>query len=267
VKANRRAFSLSKWYGDVVSAEGNVLIAYSAELRWPPLSVSYESTLQRTGAGACKFRSSIRRHDAPILDDSGVARWDSAHLEFSGAWIPRCSAIEARLLADDEGEIVWSCHLPAAIASIRMKNGTELTGTGYLEHLSMSIPPWRLPIRELRWGRFISPDVALVWIDWTGGLVKRIGLRNGQPVALTMVTDHELRSEDGTRLILDRSWILRTGELGSTALRSVPGLGRFAPARVLALDETKWRSWGELSRDGVNVSSGWAIHEVVKWPS
>jgi len=243
-----------------------VLIAYSAELLWPPLSISYESTLQRIDAGPSQVRSSIRRHDVPILDQAGGVSWHSAHLGFSGAWTPLCRAIETRLLADNEGEIVWSCHLPAATASIRINTGTELRGTGYVEHLAMSIPPWRLSIRELRWGRFIGPDESLVWIDWTGEPLQRIAFRNGRSAALTMVTDHELRFEDGTRLVFDQSWILRTGELGSTALRSIPGLDRFAPARVLALHETKWRSRGELSRDGVNACCGWVIHEVVKWP-
>jgi hypothetical protein len=41
-----------------------------------------------------------------------AVRTGTAHPEFSGTWIPCCSAIEAKLLANDEGEIVGIVIFP-----------------------------------------------------------------------------------------------------------------------------------------------------------
>ncbi len=263
----RETFNLTKWYADVVSADGDVFMGYSAQLRWPPVSVSYESALECDGFSVPNSRTSFRRGRPPVVDAaSGILQWNSARLKFSGTWIPLCEPVIDNLLSTDDGEIIWSCHIPSATVSLRTEEGHTMTGLGYAEHLSMSLPPWRLPIQELRWGRFLAGEEAIVWIDWDGSVPKRIGFRNGKPVRFDSLDDRELRLEDGARLILDQRRTLRAGELGSNVLRSLPGIERFAATKMLAAHETKWLSEGVFSRHGANDCRGWAIHEAVRWP-
>jgi hypothetical protein len=45
----------------------------------------------------------------------------------------------------------------------------------------------------------------------------------------------------------------------------IPGVEKLFPSRILNVEECKWLGRGELLR-GNSVTSGWAIHEVVRWP-
>jgi len=67
--------------------------------------------------------------------------------------------------------------------------------------------------------------------------------------------------QDGARLSLDCSLVLRQGPLGSTALSVIPGIRQTFPARMLQVNETKWRSQGRLECPGGSTVQGWAIHE------
>ena len=57
--------------------------------------------------------------------------------------------IHRRLFESADGIVDWTCEMPRA----RTRIG-EVCGDGYAEVLHMTVPPWKLPIDELRWGRF-----------------------------------------------------------------------------------------------------------------
>src|SRR5262249_41246921 len=142
----------------------------------------------------------------------------------------------------------------------------DRVGLGYAEHLTMTIPPWQLPIENLRWGRFISASDWAVWIDWQGEFSRRIVYLNGKKVSTLALEDEQVKFEDGALLAMDRSLVIRDGPLGTTALSGIPGLNKTFPARILQVNECKWRSRGRLQLpDGATVE-GWVIHERVSWP-
>jgi hypothetical protein len=156
--------------------------------------------------------------------------------------------------------------MPRGEAKVTTPAGSRLAGLGYAEHLSMSVPPWRIPISELRWGRFLSEGEALVWIDWRGECPRTIVYRNSIRVPVLSVDDQQIALADGVRVHLDQDCVLRSGALGATVLRSIPAIDRLAPARILATQECKWRSRAVLSSPGRPDQRGWVIHEVVRWP-
>lgn len=129
----------------------------------------------------------------------------------------------------------------------------------------MTLAPWKLPIQELRWGRFLSDSDSLVWIDWKGSYSCRIVLQNGILGRATTIDEDEVRLNRHGGLRLAPGDVLRKGGLGETALSVIPGLSRLFPRKILEARECKWRSRAEL-RHGDSSSSGWAIHEVVTWP-
>ncbi|MBZ5583885.1 MAG: hypothetical protein LAQ30_17075 [Acidobacteriia bacterium] len=91
--------------------------------------------------------------------------------------------------------------------------------------------------------------------------------RNGREVRASSIEDDGIELDDGARLILDRSLVLRQGPLGSTALSAIPGIRETVPLRLLQVDECKWRSRARLERTGEPPVEGWAIHERVEWPA
>lgn len=232
-------FKLSKWYEDCVSATGDMVIVYHADLRWGVVSTHYESVIEKYGDGEAHV--SHRR----------------AEVQFGA----RGPELRETIFACDEGRIEWTCVEPGAIASCRGCNGF-----GYREHLLMTLPPWKLPIAELHWGRYISESSTLTWIDWRGTFSNTIVYRDGRRVDAVHIGEERISLADGSNLTLDRGDVLRNGALGTTVLSAVPIVNRMVPARMLAVHECKWRSRAILSAPGRPVEESWAIHEVVRWP-
>ncbi len=247
-------FELTKWYADAVSAEGDYWIGYCARLNTGGLSVNYSSVLDSSGQ-----RHSLRASEIVVRE--GEALWRAPALGVHARWRGSGRAIRKVIYHDKEGVVDWECLLPAAAAS-----AGRVVGLGYVERLRLTIAPWRLPVRSLRWGRFVSERNWVVWIDWQGDFNSRTVFWNGRAVDAEDIDDDGVAFEGGARLGFDRGLVIRTGPLGSTVLRAVPGLDRIAPARIFRVEECKWRSAATLECAGEPPDKGWAIHEVVRWP-
>jgi hypothetical protein len=138
-----------------------------------------------------------------------------------------------------------------------------MRATGYAEVLETDIPPWQLPINELRWGRAIGASSSVVWIDWRGSVPLTLILLDGEPVDGS-VDDRRVAFADRS-ITLTPTRLLRDGPIGTTALASIPGLSSWAPAAILAAHETKWFSSAACT--GPPPFAGRAIHEVVRFRS
>jgi hypothetical protein len=245
---------LSKWYLDVATPDGRCAIVYAARLRL--------------------FKVTLRVHGALLLGASGLgSRWsvlggrpprvEGTRVRFGSAALGVTAHIDAidpphvaRLHQEAGGAVDWECIVPRGEAEIRV-GGETFRGLGYAERLRATLPPWELPIRELRWGRLLSPAGGLVWIEWRGASPLRLALRDGRPSQLDGVEDGQV-SVDGFAHPLAPVATLRDAPLSRTlpvaVRRSLPRIG-------LGLSETRW-----LARGTVAGMEGLAIHEVVRWP-
>ena len=152
-----------------------------------------------------------------------------------------------------------------AQVDLLLQGKTRMTGLGYAECLTLSVLPWKLPLEELHWGRFLSEQDALVWIDWRGPQPWRTLIHNSEEHEIQSLTESEiLFAPSGTSLELDRGLVLRSGQLGQTVFAGVSHLAKLLPHNMLSVEECKWRSRGVL-QTGNSSASGWAIHEIVKW--
>ncbi len=257
-------FELSKWYLDCVGENGDALIVYFAELRWRGLAVRYASTLACRD-GRVRSTSTLRGCAPPSVSGDTVA-WRSRALRASGEWKALAEPLRETVLAREDGAIDWECLQPKSDAAVRADDGPGWSGLGYVERLRVTLAPWRMPVDELRWGRFLSQTDAVVWIDWRGAWSRRLAFHNGAAVAAERISDDEVVLAGPARLALEERRVLRRGALGSTVLAEIPGLARLAPARLLAVEETKWLSRASLLRPGAPAVRGWAVHEVVRWP-
>jgi len=259
------AFELSKWYADTVTDQGDAAILYQAELRLGGLPIPYQSLLLKQGTGPTSVQSSLRRTPPPSVTAESIY-WHSSEWQSTGLWNNLGVAHHENLFESPSGSLEWSCLAPRAAASLQIGSpATHLQGWGYVEHLRLTIPPWRLPIRRLRWGRFLNAIDALLWIDWTGPYNKQVVYFNGTPIPAQSITDDEIVLASAT-LHLDEKQILRDGLLGATALSIFSKLGDLFPTSVLNMRECKWLTRATLRRPGLPDSTGFAIHEVVEWP-
>ena len=253
-------FQLSKWYMDCVTSSGDASIAYAGSVHWGPVRLHYASLLESTG-DCITARHSLRGQAEPNFD-RGLLRWQPEALKMDAEWKADSPEIHETIFASDAGSVQWHCLMPRAQARIH-----DRVGLGYAEHLTITIAPWKLPIRTLRWGRFGTRSDWIVWIDWEGSYSRRIVYRNGQMALTSVLKDCQIEFLDGARLALDRSLVLRAGPLGATALSVIPGVRDTFPARLLTVSECKWRSRATFEGPGKSTVEGWAIHERLDWPN
>lgn len=257
-------FQLSKWYADCTSDDGRALIIYHAELLWRRSAIHYTNLLLHEGGLPLRSVFSLRKKPPPVVRDGKVV-WKSSAWNAEGCWCEIGSALREVLIESEAGSVEWNCVGPRSVAQIRIGDGRPYRGWGYVEHLRLSMPPWRLPIRQLRWGRFINATEALVWIDWSGSSDRQIVYHNGVSVSARTISDQEIVFADAV-LNLDKGTVLRQGALGTTVLSVLPRFKRLFPGNILGIHECKWLSHAVLHRPGHADSSGMAIHEVVEWP-
>ncbi len=258
-------FVLSKWYLDCVTDAGDVFVGYAARLGFRGVELGYSGVLNGGERGGTRTATSLRHFSEPRRHGSALL-WSATSLGVRGLWASDARPVERRLLEQDGGVLDWSCLQPRARVAVRGRRGKAWKGLGYAENVRMTIRPWRLPIDELRWGRFVSAEETLVWIDWRGPRPLTLLFRNGEQLQGARVGDSGVTAEaDGTVLELNGHDTLRVGRLVSTALSRVLPLRKLLPEKILNAHECKWRSRGVLKRGRERVAEGWAIHEVVRW--
>lgn len=259
-------FRLTKWYLDLATRDGTAFIGYAAHLRWGAFRVRYASTLFATPGAPVRERFTLLRARRPRPGLDGALRWRCPGLGVEGSWGPRVAGVRRRLYASPEGVVDWDCLAPAADVRLRL-HSLELEGVGYAERLRMTVAPWLLPMDELRWGRFAGSRSSMVWIDWRGTRPFRLVLLDGREVEASTVADNVV-AVDGARLELGRDGArpLRRGPLADV-LTAVPGLVRLLPERIGGAEELKWLTPGRQCFANALAETGWAIHEVVTWPT
>jgi hypothetical protein len=250
---------------DCVSDAGDVFIGYAATLRWKAFSIGYTSILEQRHGQPTEARTSLLGFSPPEISGSTL-KWSSDPLDIKASWHGLSSPITRTIFESKAGDIKWRCIAPIAGAEVQIRDRPLLNGLGYAEQISLSIPPWQLPIDELRWGRFLSDRDSLIWIDWRGPQPFTLVFHNGLPVEKGQVADDEVKT-DNCRLVIDEKGrrVLREGPLISTALSMIPGISRAIPRRILNAYEAKWCSRGVMTNTDNTDSVGWVIHEVVRF--
>ncbi len=249
-----------KWYMDCVTDAGEAAIVYCADLRWRGMHTSLGSVLE-SGAemDACTRTSLGSYRIACSTDEIAV---DYPRLKVTGSWRATCSPFQRTVYEEAGGSIVWNCLQPGS--RVRMRSDErELEGLGYAECLTVTVAPWHLPLRKLRWGRFVSAEHSVAWVDWQGEHTARFAVADGIECKLRSASESEVAIENGA-IEIDEGISLRGGRLRSTILPGAAALRRLFPTSVFNIREQKWKSRGTLVQGG-ETSHGWVIHEVVDW--
>jgi len=252
-------FSLVKWYLDCVTDLGDAVILYCADLQWRGIHAAYSSVLSVIGQ-TVEAHSSMGRYRLSSTDAQILV--ELPRLKISGRWETSTPPFQHTVYKDASGSVLWNCLQPRSSVHLRLGD-RELTGLGYAECLTVTLPPWQLPMRQLRWGRFVSPQDSLAWIDWQGPYSTSFAVHNGIRCETLSVSDSGLTVREAD-LCMEESFPLRSGRLGSTILPGAPALGKMLPRSLFNIEEQKWLSRGVLNTQD-RASTGWVIHEVVHW--
>jgi hypothetical protein len=258
-------FDLTKWYLDVVTDDGTALIAYAIRLDLGPATLRFAATqIARPGSESVD-RTAVAGVVLPETDAPGdVVRFRHEGLGVDGTWRRLAPPVGGTLLDDAAGLLRWDCVLPAADVEVAL-GGETLRGRGYAERLTMKRPPWSLPLRHLRWGRFVSESHAAVWIAWSGGEPKSWTWVDGAPAPDAVATDTSVTGLGRNRGIRIESFReLCDRRAMRVVSKHLPEIGGALLGPLADLREIKRLDRGEFAGGGA-TERGWVIHEVVAW--
>jgi hypothetical protein len=255
-------FTLTKWYLDCVDPEGRAFIGFWTSLSWRGVGVIWQSIVLDEPSKPALQRSSSSPVAPPLARD-GKLEWKTPELAATLTADARQSPLAVRLFASRDGVVDWRCEAPVAAFSVEIAGHPPIRGLGYAEQIVVTTLPWKLPIRELRWGRW-SDDAAarsIVWIDWRGREPRTWVFVDGAPAVSATVSDESVQT-DGFALAVASQRAIRTRAF-SDLVRAIPPLRAVVPASFLALEQNRWLGCGTLREGGSPPRTGWTISERV----
>ena len=261
-------FHLDKWFLDFTGENGEVMIFYASKLTWHGWSASYTSWLHYDAASGVRLKSRFRNVQIPQKKDDLIT-WSDTKFGVSGTWKSLANMIQERIFDSEEGFLDWKCYQPYSKVQLKM-NDRVLEGSGYAEQLILTIPPWKIPMDELRWGRFGSFENNMVWIELREKENRQWLWLNGEKIENCIIEDEFISMPDKDMVLnLDRGIVLEAEKkifsVVEKIIRYIPGFKKVMPINFLMADEFKWLSKGELKSHNTILSSGMAIHELVKF--
>jgi hypothetical protein len=137
---------------------------------------------------------------------------------------------------------------------------------GYADHVQIAADEWKLPIGEIRFGRYLTDRESFIWIDIAGAFSKPWVWRNGVEQPIASVTDDVVAIENNYTLGLTHKTIVREGTFGDTILQSLPALRTLIPNKVAGLFECTWQTRAVLLNSTEEIETGWAIHQLIRFP-
>jgi len=261
-------FHLSKWFLDFVSDNGDAMIFYSANLTWHSWVASYTSWLRYNPFSGLTVKSRFRNVQIPQQKENLII-WKDVRFGVSGKWESLAEVIKARIVDTEEGFLDWICFQPASRVALKINNQV-LAGSGYAEQLILTIPPWKIAMDELRWGRFGSEQDTMVWIELRAKSDLQWLWLNGAKMENCIIKDDHIDLPDKNLVLkLDRGVELESEKkiysVVEKLVRYIPGISKVMPVRFLMADEVKWFSKGEIQIKCNTIARGVAIHERINF--
>ena len=257
-------FLVSKWYFDLVTDAGAVVLLYAGRLRWGPLRASYGAVLCDAPGRERRDEATIRRVERPRRSGPDIS-WGCEPLGVRGTWRPGAPPFRRTLLRSAGGAIQWACLAPVAIAEVQCGPAT-LRGLGYVECLRLSLPPWKLPFDTLRWSRYTSERRSLISIAWAGRESRRWVWMDGVEQPDAAVTDEGVSAlASGETLTVEPGRVLRDRRVAAAVTASVPALAARLGSKLARMREVKCVSRSTLDAENGAADRGWTVHEVVTW--
>ncbi|MFN1834179.1 hypothetical protein AB2B38_002860 [Balneola sp. MJW-20] len=259
-------FELTKWYLDCTTQEKQVVIYYAALLRWGKRKLHYNSLILSEQGQNTLQKSRFWKGILPDVHQDLIHLKDPV-LRIDGHWRSATESFGTRLVDEEDGYLDWTCLQPDSDVNLNIA-GKIYTGHGYSEKLIMTIPAWKINMKELRWGRFQSGTESMVWIDLDGSN-KHLWI-NGTETSEFKCADGEIRDESAFyHLQMTPYRVIESEKKIETVVkkagRFIPGFKDSIPSSFLQADATKWYSSGVLQKRNAQPIHGYVIHEFVNF--
>jgi len=259
----KSGFSLEKTYLDCIDHAGNCFILYSARLHFYFLQFNYSGFIFSDEKNLITERKSIYKSALSSCGDKLI--FVNKHFGLTGTWVRKEPPLSSVLFEKPEGRVEWICHHPLAQCQLTFRKSTY-SGWGYAETLLMSVKPWLLHMDLLRWGRFITNEISVIWVQWIGKHSINKIFMNGKEFNDAEYFDDKIIF-DGcrNRISFSNLVILRQVKL-SSHLSKIPYLKLLlSKTRILRSLETKYKSSALLTTSEGESHSGRCIFEKVIW--
>lgn len=260
-------FYIDKWFLDFVGEHGEAMIFYAAVLHWKGWEVAYTSWLDYSPLTGTTYKSHLRHVHLPSKQ-AEVIHWADPDFGVEGTWTANGNPVSARLFDSEAGYLDWRCHQPAARVQLTV-GGKTLRGAGYVEQLILTAPPWKIPLAELRWGRFGSEGHQMVWVELKEEETRQWLWWNGERQGPCLIGEDQIAFPDGRLLRFEDQVTMRAGKpifsVAQKITALIPGFSRIIPSKFLMGEEAKWFGKGVLVDNGTVVSEGHALYELVRF--
>lgn len=252
-------FYFYKWYADLIDEETNdVTIIYMGEVEWNILKLTFTNILEFLERKKLISKATFSNYHRPIYEKD-IFQINS--MEIEAKWETKQKPIIEKLYENAHGYILWECFLPHALGDIK-SNEKLHQGFGYIEKLTMTIKPWQIPIDILRWGRFLSENHCIIWIQWQGKEEKFLIYHNEVKYINGIINDDLIQFGNYRLLLLEKN-ILRNGPLIKTVFDKFLWIKKIFPSGILHMNECKWQTWSEFYENNNLITKNWSIHEHV----
>jgi hypothetical protein len=262
-----KGFQLDKWFLDFIDDDGRAMIFYAARMHFLGISIPYGSWIHHQPGAGTQVLSKFRGVHFPIKKEETIT-WGDPDWNVSGIWHVRGRSVSSVLHDSGEGHLDWKCFQPSSRVRLEL-DGKQFHSMGYAEHLTLTIPPWKIPMDQLRWGHFCSSGTNAVWIEiiFEGSSQKWFWL-NGDRVDPRMIGDDAIEISKECHIELDRAVILESEAKFQSVARDIsdhlPGFSKMLPTKFLLANEKKWLSAAKFKCKD-SEESGWSIHELVNF--
>ena len=257
-----KKFNFNKLYIDCIDEDGNCFIFYWAVLNWGILKINYSSVIHSSHVGRTKETTTFRKQVFPKIEDE--FSFHNKKLKLHGEVNLLSPSIYEKLLNDDGKTIDWHCHHPKTNLQFSYNNN-NYSGYGYCETISMTAKPWELPIIELRWGRYLSKQNTIIWIEWIGEKPINYLFHNENKYEDAQINEQCIVFNKGVnKLEFESPDIIRNNKL-SSILKKFPFLKIFFNKKILNTNELKLKSKTTFRLNNIEVDQGWSLYEFVKW--
>lgn len=174
-----RIFSFEKWFLDILTRDGQYIIVFHTLTRILGIKICYLDIQMGNHFNHHQKLHIKRRKDHTIETEEGNLTLDETGAQFklrlkTGEFEIRLtpegdqSFVQSGLLipADSPRKLSWKpLHLKAEITGkLPMGDRNQaLLGTGYTDYLFSNLSPFRIPVRQLYWGRLHHREVDLTY--------------------------------------------------------------------------------------------------------
>ena len=254
--------TLEKLYFDCVDAQGNAWIGYGLKLQWLWMTLHAHQSLTHLDGVLETHWARTKAASAIQLTPEGL---DYACPLFEVQAQPWATPpLLETLYARRRKSIVWHCLYPHAALVVKRDKNPMLAGQGYVERLTMTLPPWQLPIQTLHWGRFVAQEHSLVWIRWQQQAeTTHWVFFNGKKIAKCSFSLSQLHlQEENIFLDIQAHKTLVKGRPLDQLGGKLGPIHRLLPQKLRQWTEVKWLAKGTL-RVPQQTVTGWVIHEEV----